>query len=252
MGKISLQALLASSFILFNAQSFAATKQLKFTQVNKVFNAGGSFEKQEDPYFQISSVEVTDLDSLEGDLEGNYKQDFLAGDKDLGTIIMSLDKLIAFGTKVWEIIKKGKPVVNVNLAKPVSVLPLSEEGRDTIFRMSEWSAPKARRYRIVYKNGFGMKVIAFDYTVHFQYNGQYEGAGKYITGLSISASNVSVSWGFEFDASSEMMTISNRGSMDNPKAAATMKINYGASSVFSSVSSTETFHVTGSGEIIKF
>jgi hypothetical protein len=250
MGKITLQAFLVLVLLIGNINA-SSTTQLEFLQTPNTEVTGLSFEKLDDPYFQISEISVTDLDATEGEV-GSYQKENVAGQKDLGTIIMSLEKLIAFGTKVWEIIKKGKPVVNVNLAKPVSVLPLSEEGRDTIFRMSGWSAPKSRRYRLDYKNGFGMKVISFDYTVHFQYNGAYEGKGKYITGLTISASNISVSWGFEFNASSEMMTISNRGSLDNPTAAATMKIDYRASSVFSNVSSSENFHVTGSGEIIKF
>ena len=118
--------------------------------------------------------------------------------------------------------------------------------------MSGWSAPTSRKYRIEYTNLLGMNVISFNYTVYFQHSGRYQGKGEYITGLTVKASNVAVSWGFEFNASSELETISNRGSMEDPMAAATVRINYQASSVLRDIQSSESFHVAGNGEIVKF
>ncbi len=201
----------------------------------------------EDPYFIISSITATEV----GEMELDQKID-LPSAKDLGSIIASLDQLIALGTKVWEIIKKGKPVVNVDMGTPISILPQSEDPNMAFYQMENWSAPKAKRYRIEYKNMLGMSVIAFDYTVQFQYNGEYDGTGKYVTGLQVTASNVAVSWGFQFDASSELKSISNRGRLDNPIAAGTVQINYHASSALRDISSAETFHVTGAGEILKY
>jgi hypothetical protein len=200
----------------------------------------------EDPYFIISSVTVTDL----GEKNLYNKMDIPSFD--LGEIIASLDSLIAFGTKVWEIVKKGKPVVNVDLGKPISILPLSNDPNMTFFQMENWSAPKARKYRIEYKNLMGMKVIAFDYTVQFQHNGSYQNTGNYITGLQVTASNVAVSWGYTFNASTELVSISNRGRLDDPIAGGTLTINYEASTALRTISSSETFHVTGVGEILKF
>ncbi len=237
-------------------------RNLSFTQTEKN-QKNQKFDQllAEDPYFQIEAVTVTQLEDPMV-IEDNsftqfspslaYKSNAQAFAKDLGTWIMNLEKLIAFGTKVWEIVKKGRPVVNVNMAKPISVLPVTEDPRASFSQMSNWSAPKAARYRVEYKNGFGSKVISFDYTVYFQHGGQFNNKGQYLTGVTVKASNVAVSWGFQFDASSELETISNRGSLDDPNAGATINIDYKASSVFRDITSSESFHVTGSGEILKF
>lgn len=211
---------------------------------------------QDDPYFKINAIQVTELpvdeaEVLYSDLENSGEKN-LSTEKNLGQIIMTIDKLIALGTKIYDIVKKGKPVVNMNFAKPVSVLPNGESPQTAFGQMSNWSAPTRRKYRVEYKNGFNMNVISFDYTVYFQHSGRYEGKGQYLTGVTVRASNVAVSWGFEFNASSELETISNRGSMDDPMAAATLRINYQASSILRDVQSSESFHVAGNGEVFKF
>lgn len=245
----------------FSASNWALeVRNLDFTQTEK-FTKNQKVDQlmAEDPYFQIESVTVTELevpvvveDYKQFSPSLHYKNNALDFTKDLGAWIMNLEKLIAFGTKVWEIVKKGKPVVDVKLGKPISVLPTTEDPRASFTQMSNWSAPKAARYRVEYANGFGMKVISFDYMVYFQHAGQYEGKGQYLTGVTVKASNVAVSWGFEFNASSELETISNRGSLDDPIAGATINIDYRAASVFRDISSSESFHVTGSGEILKY
>lgn len=222
-------------------------RYLSFEQTAKPVEKGIERAQAADPYFVISSITATEVGSREMDQKFD-----LPSAKDLGTVIASLDKLIAFGTKVWEIIKKGKPVVNVDMGTPISILPTSDDPNTAFFQMENWSAPRAKRYRIEYKNMLGMSVISFDYTVQFQYNGQYDGVGKYVTGLQVTASNVAVSWGFQFDASTELMSISNRGRLDDPIAGGTLQINYRASSALRDISSSETFHVTGSGEVLKY
>lgn len=237
------------TFIASGSMAHAANvRYLSFEQVAKKKSLDLDIAAGEDPYFIISSVTATEIGTRELD---NEKLDLLSA-AELGDIIASLDKLIAFGTKVWEIIKKGKPVVNVDMGKPISILPQTEDPNAAFFQMENWSAPKARKYRIEYKNLLGMVVIGFDYTVQFQYNGQFDGVGKYVTGLQVTASNVAVSWGFQFDASTELMSISNRGRLDDPIAGGTLQINYRASSALRDISSAETFHVTGTGEILKY
>ncbi len=246
-----IKRILLSFMVTFIASASLAqasnVRYLSFEQTAKVTNKSLDTAATEDPYFIISSIKATEI----GERELNQKVD-LSSMKDLGTIITSLDQLIAMGTKVWEIIKKGKPVVNVDMGTPISILPSSDDPNLAFFEMENWSAPKAKRYRIEYKNMLGMSVIAFDYTVQFQYNGQFEGTGKYVTGLQVTASNVVVSWGFQFDASSELKSITNRGRLDDPIAAGTLQINYRASSVLRDISSSETFHVTGTGEVLKY
>ncbi|MEC7275279.1 MAG: hypothetical protein VXV96_03080 [Bdellovibrionota bacterium] len=260
MKNLSLLFLLAA----FTVSSWASnsTRFLEFTETEKA-QKSVKFDEVlgNDPYFEIEEVTVTDLDEevspfiAEEETFSPHKNFKTispeAFAKDLGTWIMNAEKLIAFGTKVWEIIKKGKPVTNINMGQPISVLPETEDARFAFTQMGGWAAPRARKYRVAYKNGFGMNVISFDYIVYFQYGGNYEGKGQYLTGVTVRAASVAVSWGFEFNASSGLETISNRGSVANPIAGATVKIDYKASSVFREISSSESFHVAGNGEIIK-
>lgn len=222
-------------------------KEIAFTVKENLVD-GEKYEGhlKDDPYFQIEKVTVTEIEAQPYLVEEKFDN------KDLGAIILTIEKLIALGTKIYDIVKKGKPVVNMAFAKPVSVLPQTEDPNVAFNSMTGWSMPKARTYKIEYKNLLGMSVISFDYTVYFQHGGQYEDKGAYITGLTVRASNVSVAWGFEFNASSELETITNRGSRSNPTAGATMRISYSASSLLNSIQSSESFFVTGSGEMVKF
>lgn len=250
MKKKIVLSLMITLFATTTVIQAANVRYLSFEQTAKSMDKDleGAARNTEDPYFIISSITAREI----GETEVNEKVDLPTMTKDLGSVIAAGNKLIAFGTKVWTIIKKGKPVVSVDMGKPISILPKSDDPNEAFLQMENWSAPKAKRYRVEYKNMLGMAVIAFDYTVQFQYNGQYDGTGKYVTGLQVNASNVAVSWGYTFDASSELRSISNRGRLDNPIAAGTIQINYHASTVLRDISSTETFHVTGTGEVLKY
>jgi len=248
--------ILVNAFLLASLSAFGAPGDVKYLGFSQDLKKGDiSLEAEfhpEDPYFKIASIRVEELPVVENVNLFDVKEESLNSNKDLGTIIASLDKLIALGTKIWEIVKKGKPITNFKFAKPISVLPKTEDADIAFTQMDSWSAPMARRYKIVYSNLLGMDVISFDYTVYFQHGGSFEGVGKYLTGLTVRASNVAVSWGFEFNASSELETISNRGASSDPIAAATVRIDYQASSVLRDIQSSESFHATGAGEILKF
>lgn len=199
----------------------------------------------EDPMFKISSITVEEV-------ETPYVYQALEDKGTLSDVAMTLDKLIAIGKKIWKIIEDNKPVVNTDFAAAISVIPQIQGETDpvaTFSMMSSWSIPKAKSFRVIYKNGFGMEVIKFDYTVMFQYNGKYEGKGNYLTGVTVFANNIEVSWGFHFDAKSSLVTVSNMGSKVDPVAAATIQIDYKSETVVRNVSSTQMFYVTGKGDI---
>ncbi|MCP4913381.1 MAG: hypothetical protein GY909_09685 [Oligoflexia bacterium] len=204
-------------------------------------------------YFTIGKVEVKPVEISQEELV-SLQEDYLAdkADKNLGKVIMVVDKLLALGTKIWDIVKKGKPVVTTRFATPVSVLPKTNDPNTVFYEMENWSAPTFKRYRVEFKNLFGMVVVGFTYNVQFQHSGTFNGKGKYITGLTVSASDLSVAWGFNFDADSTLIAITNRGRRDDPLSAATIEIKYKASSVLKEISSSESFHVTGDGKSFKY
>lgn len=237
--------LLVSLFTFITLTTQGATRELSFTQV-PLANVDDSKSYDED-YFTISKITVTEIEIND---ELVWAPQYLGFDKNLGEVIMVVDKLIALGKKIWTIIEAGKPVVNVNMGAPISVLPRTEDGDAVAFYdMDSWNMPMAKTYKVEYKNGFGMNVIAFDYTVNFQYGGKYNDKGAYITGLNVQASNTTVSWGFNFDAKSQLMSIVNHGSKDSPVAGAMIRIDYTAKSVFRQISTSESFHVNGLGKI---
>ena len=232
-----------------------AQTQLDFTQTSKELSAyqrqllesdySRIYPAQKsdfDSYARIESVEVTEL----SDIEVPEK-----GDKGLGQVILVVDKLIGLGKKIWPIIEAGKPVVNTTFTPAISVLPKSEKVPHDVafYNMANWQAPRQRSYKVDFKNGWGVNVISFTYNVSYQYGGSYEGAGRYLTGVDVSASNISVSWGFDFNATSSLISIANRGSQEDPIASATVKIQYEASSVLRNIQSAQSFHVTGAGDI---
>ena len=234
--------IILASFMILAQSVFAAVSNVGFQQTfNKEFE-----DSSDAKYFKISSIEVRELP-----LTNLEEKALIQKGGDLGSVIIMVDKLIALGTKIYEIIKKGKPVSQTAFFRPVSVLPNSSDIETDFALMENWSAPKAKKYSVVYKNGYGMSVISFDYMVYFQANGSFEGKGQYLTGINVVANNINVSWGFSFDASSELITVANRGTNDHPVAGATIKVRYKTTSLMSNIDASEVFHIDGRGSISK-
>ncbi len=200
----------------------------------------------------ISSVKITevetpsDLDSVSIDY---FDKNVVS---EIGQVIGVVDSLIALGKKIYPIIEAGKPVLSSEL--PVThVLPkLENEVNDfdlTLSMMENWQMPKSRSYKVVYENIYGMEVISFTFTVHFQYGGSYDGKGKYLTGVFVSATELFVAWGFEFSASTEVVSITNHGTLANPVAGLSLKLSWAAKTIVTESQSSKVFHVTGNGLI---
>ncbi len=169
----------------------------------------------------------------------------------LDGVIMVLDKLIAIGQKVIPTIEKGKAVVTNNPMAAVSVLPRLDTKDLVVHDMGNWSIPVTKHYKISYKNGFGSEIVTFIYSITFQYGGQHEGKGKYLTGIRASARNITISWGFDLDASSQLIAISNVGSTANVVAGATIEISYTVKNWTRQITTNEAFFISGDGKLYK-
>ncbi len=202
-----------------------------------------------DGYFKIASVQV-EREVAPYEVADQYFAPESSNNKNLGEVIMAVDQLIALGKKIWPIIEAGRPVVNTELPV-VHVLPREAGQNGSLYDLSGWQAPKTIGYRVTYKNLYGMEVIAFTYSISFQPGGQFNDTGAYIAGASVTANNVSVSWGFDFSAKSEVVAITNRGTRQNPVAGLTLKISYIAKTVFSDIRNSYNYHLTGRGELFQ-
>lgn len=196
----------------------------------------------------VSNVEIVEIETPDTVLSDFEDKNVVA---EIGEVISVVDSLIALGKKVYPIIEAGKPVLSSNL--PVThVLPKVAEVTDydlTLGMMENWQFPKTKSYKVIYKNPYGMEVIKFVFTVHFQYGGSYEGKGKYLTGVFVSATDLTVAWGFEFSAATEVMAISNMGSFSHPVAGLSLKLNWSVKTLVMENQSSQVFHVTGDGKI---
>lgn len=194
----------------------------------------------------ISSVEVTEVEAQPRMFE-------LTPGNPIDEVAMYIDSIIAIGKKIWPIIEAGRPVITTTGIMPsISVLPRLEGAADPkapLYEMANWSLPKSKSYRVSYKNKFGSEVIGFTYTVYFQFNGSYKGVGKYVTNLAVQASEVYTSWGFNFDASSELVGISNVGTDESPVSAAIIRISYKGKGFLNEVRNSQSFYVDGNGEM---
>lgn len=169
----------------------------------------------------------------------------------LDGVIMVVDKLIAIGQKIMPTIEKGRAVVTNNPMTAVSVLPRLETKDPVVHDMGGWSIPVTKHYKISYSNGFGSEVVSFVYSITYQHGGTYGGKGKYLTGIRASARNITISWGFDLDASSQLLQISNVGSADNVVAGATIEISYTVKNWTRTITTNESFFVAGDGRLFK-
>lgn len=165
----------------------------------------------------------------------------------VGEILMMTKELIAIGKQVYGFIKENQPVVNIN-STPISVLPRDVKGAPVqSFALSNWNAPKTKKFRVEFKNYLGMTPVTFEYVSIYSYGGKYNGKGFYITGAQIKPINVEVSWGYELDATFSVQSITNMGSDENPVAAAVLNIDYKVKTLMKSSSHSRAFFINGLG-----
>lgn len=169
----------------------------------------------------------------------------------LDGVIMIVDKLIAIGQKIMPTIEKGRAVVTNNPMAAVSVLPRLDTKDPVLHDMGGWSIPMTKHYKITYSNGLGSDVVSFVYSITYQYGGEHEGKGKYLTGIRASARNITISWGFDLDASSQLIQISNVGTSSNVIAGATVEMSYTVKNWTRQITTNESFFISGDGKLYK-
>lgn len=243
------------STLLLPSISHAATSpsQIPFTVENQEIATTLDGDKNEITdetarYFTIQEVTVRELTESVWEKED---KPLAQTTKEVGDVVMLIDKIIAVGKKIWDIVSAGRPVVQTNMDLVISVLPQTAKEGSAFFDMEGWDVPESKDFLVEFKNGFNSTVVSFVYTVFYQGGGTFEGAGKYLTGVNITATNVNVSWGFDFNAKSALVAISNHGSKANPEAGATLQVQYTVKNWMKHITATETVHVMGRGEIRK-
>lgn len=227
-----LKSFLMSSLLLMSLNSFAQIQNTASEEASS-----------------ITSVSVTEVDSLHLNLDEILDAPAPLPTNPVGEIITVIDSLIAIGKKIWPIIEAGRPVINTKLVPAISILPRLDNPDGVLNQMSNWSRPKLKSYRVSFKNKFNSEVVGFTYTLIFQHNGELNGKGKYVTSLKVMASDIYTSWGFSFDAASELVGISNVGTSADPVASGIMQVSYAVKGMLNEVRSSQSFYIDGTGVI---
>lgn len=208
-------------------------------------------EIDEDAYNTITSYEVSRLDDDGAVLDTQSfivkPQDGATGVPELDEADLVLDKIINMGKKVWAIVEANRPIVNV-AENSANALPA---GTSSWLQLQGWQNPKATTYEISYKNGYGWKVVKFAYTVIYTAGGNVNGAGRYLSQVTVVPKLVDVSWGFKFNAQITIPNTVNVGSSASPIAGEQIDVRWRVSSVLKDISHVQSYFVRGDGPMIE-
>lgn len=157
------------------------------------------------------------------------------------------DKIVNLVDKIFEIIAKNQPVVNitVNYANAVPY------GLSHWTQLQGWSTPKVKRYNMSFKNALGAKVVDVTYQIHWTYGGNYEGKGKYLTGVTVEPISVKTAWGYNVDLTAQVpdSTIANVGTSEDPIASMQVQLNWKVHSMVSDMTGKDIYYVQGDGKM---
>ena len=98
-----------------------------------------------------------------------------------GETIAIIDQIVNLAEKIWNIIDKNRPVVNIttNYANAVPY------GTSHWTQLQSWSKPSTKKYAFSMKNGYGTEVVKVTYQVHWTHSGNFQGKGKFLTGVTV-------------------------------------------------------------------
>jgi len=207
---------------------------------------------QTSQYFEISEPEIVKLSEgvlnidIESDLRAQCENERLIKSQRL-EVLDVLDDVINLGEKIWSIVKDGQPTADYQ-SKSANALPSSA---DCAFELTNWQRPMVSTYQVTYKNGFNMTVVSMIYRVIYTPGGKWQGAGNYLTNVSIHPYEINVSWGFNFNANVQADQPINLGSLEDPLAGLQISLEWDITNPMSTSKSKEIFFIEGTGEITK-
>jgi hypothetical protein len=177
---------------------------------------------------------------------GNIGGDFQGTIDNVNAVLDTIDKIVNLGQKVWEIIEKNQPVVNINV-NYANAVPY---GIQHWTQLQGWSKPKTATYSFVARNFFGIKVVKVTYQLEFRYNGNYQGKGKFLTGVTIEPISVETVSGYNVSLSAEVpdSTIANVGTHEDPIASMQVQLKWTIHTKFKDTQQKAIYYVQGDGE----
>lgn len=126
------------------------------------------------------------------------------------------DIIVNIGKIIMDIIEANRPVVDVKQSYAAAV----PSGIKHWTELAGWSAPQATSFLFTANNAKGAKAIEVRYQVLRTVGGNYQGKGKYLTGVTLEPVSIEVSSGFKFylDVTVPPESVANVGTSEDPIA----------------------------------
>jgi hypothetical protein len=204
-------------------------------------------DQQIPDFYRLRPATVKEVVPTAAEIYSDFITPPVAAQKQPSIEAFTLDwsTIVTIGEKIIDIVKAGKPVVNVT-RDTIAAVP---GGVSAWTQLSGWQAPITKVYSLTAQNNLGMTIVDMRLKVSANTGGGIDGKGKFIANLVVVPSSIYVLWGFSADVSSSHQEAVNMGLSDNPIAGMGFDINYKYSSPLFTQQGAQSYFVSGDGVI---
>ncbi len=241
MNKKTIAAALAAIAVFFSF-SAAAFSQVPLGE----FTDSETKAAQRNPdYYTINPASVRLVRISEGEDFELLEKQRRAAQSNPGEGLVLIEKIINIAEKIWAIIERNAPVVNINTQYATAV----PDGITSWTQLQSWSRPRSYTYGFYAENLYGITVLDVQYKVAYSYGGNYRGKGKYLTGVTVIPEKVDLAWGYKFNMTAQVhdSTVVNIGTHADPHAALQLKLNWRVSTPIKSSDGTSVYYIQANG-----
>lgn len=163
----------------------------------------------------------------------------------VNSTVGALDNIVNLMEKILNIIEKNQPVVNIT-TNYANAVPF---GTSHWTQLQGWSRPATKKYAFSMKNAYGSNVVQVTYQIHYTYNGNFQGKGKFLTGVTIEPLSVTTAWGYKVSLVSEVpdSTIANVGTQEDPVASMQLQLRWVVHTMVKDMQQKAIYYVQGDG-----
>lgn len=165
--------------------------------------------------------------------------------RDLGLNMTDIGLVINTATKVWKILDKARPVVNIKKFQANALPSALTDWKE----MSGWLPARSRTFLFSYRNAYGFEVIRIKYQVVYTAGGQFHGRGRYIGQVTVIPVEVNALIGHKADVTVSVDATYNLGTEQDPIAGMTMSVECLKSSMPFLSNISHVFEIDGWGNL---
>jgi hypothetical protein len=229
----------AVAALLLSVPAFAQTGDSPFTPL--MVKAA----KQDPRYFTLddSSIQVKPLGPA---VEMKKEEPPQEPAPPVGTGV-DIDQILNIAERIWAIIEKNKPVVNIKTTYAAAV----PKGIDHWTQLESWKMPIGNVYHIVAKNAYGSNMVDVKFQVLRTYGGKYKGKGQYLTGVTVEPLKVECGWGYSLDLNAEVpdSSVINVGTSEDPLAGMMVTLTMRVRTVIKDSTVKMLYYLEGNGSL---